>query len=93
MKVSHQGQMRNAIEKILNAFRRAPIFFDTAVHSSRRLMGKGMLEDVDVAAVSVPQQDAKTLLLIDLDSRDQKGPERVSRDVDIHGVENPAGGN
>ena len=84
--------MRDAIQEALNAPRCATVFLDAAVRPSGCLVRQRVLDDVDIAAIPVPEKNAETLFLIDLDSRDQKGPERVSRDVDIHGVENPAGG-
>src|SRR5678816_41618 len=89
MKVAHQREVRNALEKTLNALGGAAVFFDASVRSAGGLVRQRMLDDVDVAAVPISQKNSKTFLLVDLDSRDQKGPERVGRNIDIHGDRKP----
>ena len=69
--------MGNALQKTLDALGRAAVFFDASMSASGCLIGQGMLDDVDVAAVPVSQKNAEALLLVDLDGRDQKSPESV----------------
>ena len=81
--------MRNTVEESLNPLRGPGVFLHTSVGASRGLIGESVLDDVDVAAVPISQKNSKTFLLVDLDSRDQKGPERVGRNIDIHGDRKP----
>ena len=45
-----------------------------------------MFHHVAVAAVPIPKENAVALLLIDLDGRDEQSPERVGRNMNIHGL-------
>ena len=69
--------MRNAVEESLNPLRGPGVFLHTSVGASRGLVGESVLDDVDVAAVPIAQQDPETLLLVDLDGRDKQSPERI----------------
>src|SRR5262249_10906852 len=84
MKVADQRQMRNIPQELLDALGGAAVFLHARVTALRRLVGDGVLDDINIAAVAVPEKNSKTFPFVHFDGGYQKGPERVGRDINIH---------
>ena len=66
MEISDERQMRQVRQKFMHAPVGAPVFLDAGVTPVGGLIRNRMLHNVNVAAVTITQQDSETLSLVNL---------------------------